>query len=118
MVDFVLNDFGGVAREVLDAVHEVFVQILHFNAAIAGARALADERKASLGRLVGIDLLKNLGVVHEERSATVLYADDAFAYADHIGGKAYAFVLVLVQRVQKILPGRGIFGAGVFGGQA
>ena len=84
MVDFVLDDFGSVAREVLDAADEVLVQILHFNAAITSAGTLADERKASLGRLVGIDLLKNLGVVHEERSATVLYADDAFAYANHI----------------------------------
>ena len=118
MVDFVLDDFGSVAREVFDAVDEVLVQILHFNAAIAGAGTLSDQRKASLACLIGIDLLKNLGVVHEQRLATVLYADDALAHADHVGGEAYALVLMFVQRVQKILPGRGIFGAGVLGGQA
>ena len=57
-------------------------------------------------------------VVHKERSAAVLYADDALTYADHVGGKSHALVLMFVQRVQKILPGRGIFGAGVLGGQA
>ena len=43
VVDFVLDDFGGVAREVFDAVDEVFVQILHLNAAITRTGALADE---------------------------------------------------------------------------
>ena len=118
MVDFVLNDLGGVAREVLDAVDEVLVQILHFNTAITSAGTLANERKASFACLVGVDLLKNLGVVHEQRLAAVLYADDAFAYANHIGGKPHAFVLVFVKRVQKVLPGRGVLGAGVLGGQA
>lgn len=118
VVDFVLDDLGGVAREVLDAVYEVFVQILHFNAAIASAGTLTDERKASFTRLAGIDLLKNLGVVHEQRLAAILYADDALAYADHVVSEAYALVLMFVQRVQKILPGRGIFGASVLGGQA
>ena len=99
-------------------MHEVFVQILHLNAAITSAGALIDQRKASFACLVGVDLLKNLWVVHEERSAAVLYADDAFAYTNHIGGKAHTLVLMLVQRVQKILPGRGIFGAGILGGQA
>ena len=116
MVDFVLDDLGGVAREVFDAADEVLVQILHFNTAITSAGALADEREATFARLVGVDLLKNLRVVHEQRLAAVFYADDALAHADHVGGKAYTLVLMLVQRVQKILPGRGIFGAGVFGG--
>ena len=99
-------------------MHEVFVQILHLNAAITSAGALIDQRKASFACLVGVDLLKNLWVVHEQRLAAVLYADDALAYADHVGGKSHTLVLVLVQRVQKILPSRGIFGTGVFGGQA
>lgn len=118
MVDFVLNDLGGVAREVLDTADEVLVQILHLNAAITCAGALADEREATFARLVGVDLLKNLRVVHEQRLAAVFYADDAFAYANHIGGKPHAFVLVFVKRVQKVLPGRGVLGAGVLGGQA
>ena len=97
---------------------EVLVQILHLNAAITCAGALADQRKASFACLVGVDLLKNLWVVHEQRLTAVLYADDALAYADHVGGKPHTLVLMLVQRVQKILPGRGVFGAGVLGGQA
>ena len=118
VVDFVLDDFGGVAREILDAVDEVLVQILRLNAAITCAGALAGEREATFARLVGVDLLKNLRVVHEQRLAAVLYADDALAYADHVGGKAYALMLMFMQRVQKILPGRGVFGAGILGGQA
>lgn len=117
MVDFVLDDFGGVAREVFDAVDEVLVQILNLNAAIAGTGALADQRETSFARLIGIDLLKNLRVVHQERPVAVLYADDAFAHADHVGGEAHALVLMLVERIQEILPGRGIVGSRVFGRQ-
>ena len=118
MVDFVLDDLGGVAREVFDAVDEVLVQILNLNAAIAGTGTLADQREASFARLVGIDLLKNLRVVHKQRLAAVLYADDAFAHANHIGGEANALVLMLEERIQEVLPGRGIIGPCVFGGQA
>ena len=42
VVDFVLDDLGGVVREVFDAVDEVLVQILNLNAAIAGTWTLAD----------------------------------------------------------------------------
>ena len=118
MVDFVLDDLGGVAREVLDAVDEVLVQILHLNATVAGTGALADQREASFARLIGIDLLKNLRVVHQQRPVAVLYADDAFAHADHVGGEANALVLMLEERIQEVLPGRGIIGPCVFGGQA
>ena len=118
MIDFVLDDLGGVAREVFDAVGEVLVQILHLNAPIAGAGALAGKRETSFARLIGIDLLKNLRVVHQERLAAVLYADDAFAHADHIGGEAHALVLMLMERIQEVLPGHGVIGARVFGRQA
>lgn len=118
MVDFVLDDLGGVAREVFDAVDEVLVQILNLNAAIAGTGTLADQREASFARLIGIDLLKNLRVVHQECPVAVLYADDAFAHADHVGGEAHALVLMLVERIQEVLPGRGIVGSRVFGRQA
>lgn len=118
MVDFVLDDFGGVAREIFDAVDEVLVQILHLNAAIAGAGTLADERKTSFARLVGIDLLKDLRVVHEQRPVAVLYADDAFAHADHVGGEAHALVLMLVERIQEVLTDHGVVGSRIFGRQA
>lgn len=118
VVDFVLDDLGGVAREVFDAAGKVLVQILNLNAAISGTGTLADERKTSFARLVGVDLLKNLRVVHKQRPVAVLYADDALAYADHVGGKPHALVLVFMQRVQKILPGRGVVGPRVFGRQA
>ena len=97
---------------------EVLVQILHLNAAVAGTGALTDQREASFARLIGIDLFKNLRVVHQQRPVAVLYADDALAHADHVGGEAHALVLMLVERIQKILSGRGIFWAGVFGRQA
>ena len=97
---------------------EVLVQIFHLNATITSAGTLADERKTPFARLVGIDLLKNLRVVHEQRLPAVLYADDAFAHADHVGGEAHALVLMLMERIQKILSGRGIFWAGVFRRQA
>ena len=99
VVDFVLDDLGGVAREVFDAVDEVLVQILHLNATIAGTGTLADQREASFAGLIGIDLLKNLRVVHQERPVAVLYADDAFAHADHVGGEPHALVLMLVERI-------------------
>ncbi len=118
MVDFVLDDLGGVAREVFDAVDEVLVQILNLNAAIAGTGTLADQREASFARLIGIDLLKNLRVVHEQRPVAVLYADDALAYADHVGGEAHALVLMLVERIQEVLPDHGVIGSCVFGRQA
>ena len=118
MVDFVLDDLGGVAREVFDTADEVLVQILNLNAAIAGAGTLAGQREAPFARLVGVDLLKNLRVVHEQRFAAVLYADDALAHADHVGGEAHALVLMLVERIQEVLPGRGIVGPRVFGRQA
>ena len=117
MVDFVLDDLGGVAREVFDAVDEVLVQILHLNAAITGTGALSNQRKASFARLIGIDLLKNLRVVHQERPVAVLYADDAFAHADHVGGEAHALVLMFMERIQEVLPGHGVIGARVFGGR-
>lgn len=118
VVDFVLDDLGGVAREVFDVVDEVLVQILHLNATIASTEALAGKRKTSFARLVGIDLLKNLRVVHKQRLAAVLYADDAFAHTDHVGGEAHALVLMLMERIQEVLPGHGVIGARVFGRQA
>ena len=39
-------------------------------------------------------------------------------HADHVGGEAHALVLMLVERIQEILPGRGIVGSRVFGRQA
>ena len=118
VVDFVLDDFGGVAREVFDAVDEILVQILNLNAAIASTGALAGKREAFFARLIGIDLLKNLRVVHQQRPVAVLYADDAFAHANHVGGKAHALVLMLMERIQEVLPGHGVIGARVFGRQA
>lgn len=118
MVDFVLDNLGGVAREVFDAVDEALVQILHLNATVAGAGALADQRKTSFARLIGIDLLKNLRVVHQQRPVAVLYADDTLAHANHIGGEAHALVLMFMERIQEVLPGHGVIGARVFGRQA
>ena len=97
---------------------EVLVQILNLNAAIAGTGALADQREASFARLIGIDLLKNLRVVHQECPVAVLYADDALAHTDHVGGEPHALVLMLVECIQEILPGHGIVGSRVFGRQA
>ena len=113
-----LDDLGGVAREVFDAVDKVLVQILHLDAAIAGTGTLTGQREASFARLIGIDLLKNLRVVHQQRPVAVLYADDAFAHANHVGGEAHALVLMLVECIQEVLPGRGIVGSRVFGRQA
>lgn len=118
MVDFVLDDLGGVAREVFDAADKVLVQILNLNAAIAGTGTLADQREAPFARLIGIDLLENLRVVHQQRPGAVLYADDAFAHADHVGGEAHALVLMFVERIQEVLPGRGVVGSRVFGRKA
>ena len=83
-----------------------------------GTGTLADQRETSFARLIGIDLLENLRVVHQERPGAVLYADDAFAHADHVGGEAHALVLMFVERIQEVLPGRGIVGSRVFGRQA
>ena len=98
-------------------MNEVLVQILNLNAAIAGTGTLAGQREASFARLIGIDLLKNLRVVHQECPVAVLYADDAFAHADHVGGEAHALALMLVECIQEILPGCGIVGSRVFGRQ-
>ena len=57
-------------------------------------------------------------VVHKERPVAIFYADDAFAHADHVGGEAHALVLMLVERIQEVLPGYGVIGARVFGRQA
>ena len=97
---------------------EVLVQILDLNAAISGTGTLAGQREASFARPIGVDLLKNLRVVHQERPVAVLYADDAFAHANHVGGETHALVLMLMERIQEVLPGHGVIGARVFGRQA
>ena len=49
-----------------------------------------------------------------EVDVTWLLAGDA----DHVGGEAHALVLMLVERIQEVLPGHGVVGSRVFGRQA
>ncbi len=44
------------------------------------------------------------------RCSAVLYADDAFTHADHVGGEPHALVLMLMERIQEVLPGHGVIG--------
>ena len=79
MVDFVLDDLGGVAAEGFDAGFKVGGLPLHFDSLIPFAFAgVADEGEATFLRFVGVGLFDDFGIEHRHHFSVIVKDDNPF----------------------------------------
>lgn len=113
MIDLVLDDLRGEASERGMAFAELAIRIRDLNALEADRAALAFERQAAFGGVVGAVLRGDRRVEHyEDATAEILVheCNDALRDADHVCGHADAAVAVCVECVFEILRDGKILG--------
>ena len=113
MIDLVLDDLRGETSECGVALAELAIRIRDLNALEADRAALAFERQAAFGGVVGAVFRGDRRVEHyEDATAEILVheCNDALRDADHVCGHADAAVAVCVKRVFEILRDGKILG--------
>lgn len=113
MIDLVLDDLRGETSERGMALAELAIRIRDLNALEADRAALAFERQAAFGGVVGAVFRSDRRVEHyEDATAEILVheCNDALRDADHVCGHADAAVAVRVKRVFEILCDGKILG--------
>lgn len=113
MIDLVLDDLRGETSERGMTLAELAIRIRHLDALEADRAALAFERQAAFGGVVGAVFRSDRRVEHyEDATAEILVheCNDALRDADHVCGHADAAVAVCVECVFEILRDGKILG--------
>ena len=113
MIDLVLDDLRGETSECGMALAELAIRIRDLNALEADRAALAFERQAAFGGVVGAVFRSDRRVEHyEDATAEILVheCNDALRDADHVCGHADAAIAMCVERVLEILCDGKILG--------
>lgn len=103
MINLVLDDLSGEARENVLLFFHLARLITHGDHLIALGLAGARERKTIFLRFIFAEMRNDDGIEHFRVYAVVIKGDDAFVFADHICCHADAFMRVGAERIQKIV---------------
>lgn len=118
MVDFVLDDLRGKAREASFVPHKRCILVRNVNLSKPLAGTYANKRQAPFFCFEPIRCMHDLGIEHKLGRAIVVEHDDALPYANHVRGHTHAGICMRCQGIEQVLPNGNILLGSGFGRHA